>query len=252
MSLSQRKYPSDSRPALVLGMMRLNVAAYEHLVDVSANLAQGGITISGVRDTARILALESLIQAPVFSVSWADMPTDPDYHIQAMFGEASVNMLKLALKGQKLGVIFGDYYRFPSDYYRSAYSSFIKTMINPLVAEGLIDEHSKIILPKLNPGLDQLPGGASMYDPLFKDPNISISYMTPAENSLYTATNDASVQQYLNSPNHIEICRPTYDQQHPFMVIQFVTICKSKRKCPYGKENVQPHGRHTRSSKLLH
>ena len=54
-------------PILVLGMMRLTDDGFEKL------LKYGGETsISGVRDTARIKALEKLSGRQVYSISWSE------------------------------------------------------------------------------------------------------------------------------------------------------------------------------------
>lgn len=204
---------------LVLGMIHLSDAEYNR----QRQIGVAGTTVSAVRDTARIKALASMLHADVYSVSWADVPTDPNFHIVGHFGKEVVEELAQRLQGQKFDLILGDYYRFPSDYFRQAYGSFIKKMWPALLNHGLIDVDTVTILPKLNPGLDTLPGGVSMYDPITMNPQLQTYYIQARDNPLYTATDQKSVQPFLNASNSEEIGNSTFDRKSPFLMIKLRT-----------------------------
>ena len=184
-----------------------------------------GTSISSIRDTLRIHALRNFLSTQVYSISnSSNVGIDNEYHMAGKFGDKAVEELKHKLHGRKLSCIFGDYFRFPSNYYRVAYKSFLERMLPRLVSCGLVDEETRIIIPKLNPKLNELPGGASMYDVL-KKPNsnykYALSYIKNAiENPLFEATNDLSVVPHLNSSNRDEISKDTWDKNYKFLTIR--------------------------------
>ena len=120
-------------------------------------------------------------------------------------------------------MILGDYYRFPSEYFRKTYESFMKRMLLPLIASKLIDDNTFVILPRLNRKLDTPPGGGSIYslaDDLFLR---RVSINDPIDNPLYLATDNISAElgdKIFNSPNAVEIKKDTYDRVTPFYSFQ--------------------------------
>lgn len=126
---------------------------------------------------------------------------------------------ELVGQGVVLGGIYGDYFRFSSQYFRKAYNPFINHMLPAMVKEGLVDKDTSIILPILHPKLD--PEGAT-YHYLDTDGLFKRQLLHPEGNALYRATDAPYLQGHLNAPNSAEIRCGTFNLPQPFALFSLI------------------------------
>jgi hypothetical protein len=114
----------------------------------------------------------------------------PQRHLAAYFDRKAVPELKKMVAGAPFKFIFADYFRFPVDYMRSAYGPFTRSLLPALIENGLMDEHTALIMPNL-PGLFAGMAGHAYERPTPEAPPCYLCFepLQPNDYALYVATN---------------------------------------------------------------
>jgi hypothetical protein len=212
---------------LVLGMAYVN-AEYGH-----QRHAHVATSIAVVRDRARLTALEQAGHK-IISLNHTHSAEQclPHRHLHACFDRRAAKELAETFgkgkPGWVLRHVFCDYFRFPTQYMRGAYGSFLSSMLPALISGGLMTHASELVLPNLR-GLcaalegkqfqrPNLPATNSPLQPCFLDflPLLAKQY------ALFTSTSGVPSEElggYSNS-GELKQLHPT----HPFVRIR-LTDC---------------------------
>jgi len=217
---------------LVLGMAYVN-SSY-------GTRARPETTIAVLRDRARLQALEEHGHPDPISLNHTHTAEQcaPKRHLCANFGSRAVKEL-LASFGPDCGRddfflrhVYCDYFRFPGEYMRGAYGSFLSSMLPALISQGLITHESDIVVPNLSglhEGLDgkqfQRPcaKGSSALIPCYLDfcPLLAEQY------PLYAATSCVDSYDLGGYSNAVELKQ--LHASHPFVRIRLTD-------CPFGSK----------------
>jgi hypothetical protein len=210
---------------LVLGMAYVNE---EYGQQRHAHVAT---SIAVVRDRARLTALERAGHKIIsLNHTHSAAQCHPNRHLHACFDRRAAKELAETFgkgkPGWVLSHIFCDYFRFPTQYMRGAYGSFLSSMLPALISGGLMTHASELVLPNLR-GLC-----ASLEGKQFQRPNSPDSPLQPCfldflpllakQYALFTSTSGVPSEElggYSNS-GELKQLHPT----HPFVRIR-LTDC---------------------------
>jgi hypothetical protein len=121
--------------------------------------AKSQTTIAALRDRARLLELEKAGNFRIVSLNKDQTANqcNPQRHLFAHFDRRAVGELikTFGTKGQlSMDAIYADYFRFPGAYLRDAYEPFLRSMLPELIARGVMDLHTQLIIPNFAGLLD--------------------------------------------------------------------------------------------------
>jgi hypothetical protein len=145
---------------LIIGMAYVTT---QYAADAQLNVA-AGTTNAPARDRARILALLNAPSRSHWNIITLNKDIDavhcePKQHVQGSIGWRLAKELKDTY-GEPFFFrhIFLDYFRFPTEYMREAYSVFVKEMLPKLIQLGLFTDDSELVAPNLQGLLQPLVG----------------------------------------------------------------------------------------------
>lgn len=137
---------------LILGMAFVS-AEFEAM-----SVARPGTTVSAVRDRARLLELQRKnphMKIITLNDNQTAEQCAPAQHVHAKFDQRSAKELK-GLFSSSFRYIYCDYFRFPGEYMRGAYGSFMRSMLPKLIELGLMSFDTELIMPNLSGLLKEL------------------------------------------------------------------------------------------------
>lgn len=217
-TVERRVFPSGK--TLVLGMAFVTPAGARQ----ACRGTKQGTTSATYRDFKRLRSLETNLgfQNQAVGISMGALDTgaaetkddqnimekskywDKHKFLHAFVGESAV--AQLLERRTDFGLassfryIMGDYIRFPADYLRQFYISFIDGMLFPMIRAGLIDATTQIILPHAREQSQD-----RMYKKIF-DPKFpaDVSYIWAEDFPLYAATEPSFLNASIlgGSSNH--------------------------------------------------
>jgi hypothetical protein len=188
--------------------------------------AKSKTTIAALRDRARLLELEKAGNFIIVSLN-KDQIADqcnPQRHLYAHFDRRAVGELikTFGTKGQlALDAIYADYFRFPGAYLREAYEPFLRSMLPELIARGVMDLHTQLIIPNLAGLLDGIRVQVFKRPEGLPDCSLSLEPIVANDYPLFVATTaaeGASPDAFGGFINAREI--EQLDAAHPFVRIR--------------------------------
>ena len=90
------------------------------------------------------------------------------------------------MNGRKIGVILGEFFHLPGEYFRDFYNPVIKGFLVQLRNSVLLAPKCRVILPYRDP----IPGIEDIFKPLTDDPNLSPALLPANASPLYCATEE--------------------------------------------------------------
>lgn len=88
------------------------------------------------------------------------------------------------MRKRKISYILGDYIRFPTTYFRFAYSAVAKNLVPALRVSGLLAPECQVYLPFLN----VYDGVENVFEGIMADKSLAPTLVSEQENPLYQAT----------------------------------------------------------------
>lgn len=173
---------------LVLGMA--------FVTEENANLyyknAAKGTSNPYSRDYIRLTALQTLLGEEYSIYSLNDMTKEDECekqkHIQAKLNRRGAKQVISQTNAEKWRFIFLDYFRFPTNYMRSAYSACFTEFLPYLHEKGVIDEKTEIFVPNLDD---------EFIEPLLSCKTTELYYIQAKNNLLYKATDNVAKHKFL-------------------------------------------------------
>ena len=231
---------SSTQNVLLLGMAFVTAeyaAAAQRTADV-------GTTSAPARDRARLLQLQAAHSQMHLITLNQDIDANhcmAKQHVRGAFGQRVAKELRDTFGDSFVfHRIFLDYFRFPSEYMRGAYSSFLKEMLPKLVGLGLFGVDSQLVVPNLPELLDSSLRGIKFERPASlmegqaaasttKKPTtpcyLRFDPLAAADYPLYAATDLISADTLGGYSNSQEIAQ--LDKDSPFIRVRLTDVKSS-------------------------